>query len=113
MKELLAAFLLTQQPMPDDMYTFEAPFTLACTPSLMSMVRHLEKDYAEVPIMMSQVGTYTTLILFVNKEHTTSTFVVSKKNKEGEEACIIWGGQSPNGGAYSVNPNPIFPGEES
>jgi len=112
MKELLAAFLLTQLPMPDDMYTFDVPFQLACTPSFTSMVDHLEKDYGEIPMVMSHMSVDTTIVLFVNKEQTTSTLVVTRSNKDREEACILWGGQS-NGTSLSINPNPVYPEERT
>ena len=112
MKELLAAFLLTQLPMPDDMYTFDVPFQLACTPSFASMVEHLEKDYGEIPMVMSHMSVDTTIVLFVNKEQTTSTLVVTRSNKDREEACILWGGQS-NGTSLSINPNPVYPEERT
>ena len=112
MKELIAAMLLTQAPMPDDMYTFDVPFQLACTPSFTSMVEHLEKDYGEIPMVMSHMSVDTTIVLFVNKEQTTSTLVVTRSNKDREEACILWGGQS-NGTSLSINPNPVYPEERT
>ena len=112
MKELIAAFLLTQQPMPDDMYTFDVPFQLACTPSFTSMMEHLDKDYGEIPMVMSHMSVDTTIVLFVNKEQTTSTLVVTRSNKDREEACILWGGQS-NGTSLSINPNPVYPEERT
>ena len=112
MKELLAAFLLTQLPMPDDMYTFDVPFQLACTPSFTSMVEHLEKDYGEIPMVMSHMSVDTTIVLFVNKEQTTSTLVVTRNMKDREEACILWGGQS-NGTSLSINPNPVYAEERT
>ena len=112
MKELIAAMLLTQAPMPDDMYTFDVPFQLACTPSFTSMMEHLEKDYGEIPMVMSHMSVDTTIVLFVNKEQTTSTLVVTRSNKDREEACILWGGQS-NGTSLSINPNPVYPEEKT
>lgn len=112
MKELLAAFLLTQQPMPDDMYVLDVPFQLACTPSFTSMMGHLEKDYGEIPMVMSHMSVDTTIVLFVNKEQTTSTLVVTRNMKDREEACILWGGQS-NGTSLSINPNPVYPEERT
>ena len=112
MKEILAALMLTQQPMPDDMYTFDVPFQLACTPSFASMVGHLEKDYGEIPMVMSHMSVDTTIVLFVNKEQTTSTLVVTRNMKDREEACILWGGQS-NGTSLSINPNPVYPEEKT
>ena len=112
MKSLLLAAMLTQLPMPDDMYTFDVPFQLACNPSFTSMVEHLEKDYGEVPMVMSHMSVDTTIVLFVNKEQTTSTLVVTRNMKDREEACILWGGQS-NGTSLSINPNPVYPEEKT
>ena len=112
MKELIAAMLLTQAPMPDDMYPIEVPFQLACTPSFTSMMEHLEKDYGEIPMVMSHMSVDTTIVLFVNKEQTTSTLVVTRNMKDREEACILWGGQS-NGTSLSINPNPVYPEERT
>jgi hypothetical protein len=112
MKELLIAFLLTQQPMPDDMYVLDVPFQLACTPSFTSMMEHLEQDYGEIPMVMSHMSVDTTIVLFVNKEQTTSTLVVTRNMKDREEACILWGGQS-NGTSLSINPNPVYPEERT
>jgi hypothetical protein len=108
LKELLLVSMLVQMPMPEDMYTFDAPFQLACTPSFVSMVGHLEKDYGEIPMVMSHMSVDTTIVLFVNKEQTTSTLVVTRNMKDREEACILWGGQS-NGTSLSINPNPVYP----
>ena len=112
MKLLILTAMLTQLPMPDDMYTFDVPFQLACTPSFTSMVEHLEKDYGEIPMVMSHMSVDTTIVLFVNKEQTTSTLVVTRSNKDREEACILWGGQS-NGTSLSINPNPVYPEEKT
>jgi hypothetical protein len=90
------------------MYHFDAPFTLACTPTFMSMVDHLANDYGEIPMVMSHMSQDTTIVLFVNKENTTSTVVVTRRIKTEEESCILWAGQS-NGTSFSVNPNPVFP----
>ena len=108
MNKLLIALMLTQQPMPDDMYPIEVPFQLACTPSFTSMMEHLERDYGEIPMVMSHMSVDTTIVLFVNKEQTTSTLVVTRNMKDREEACILWGGQS-NGTSLSINPNPEYP----
>jgi hypothetical protein len=112
MKELIAAMLLTQASMPDDMYPIEVPFQLACTPSFISMMEHLEQDYGEIPMVMSHMSVDTTIVLFVNKEQTTSTLVVTRNMKDREEACILWGGQS-NGTSLSINPNPVYPEERT
>jgi hypothetical protein len=38
--------------------------------------------------------------------------VVTRSNKDREEACILWGGQS-NGTSLSINPNPVYPEERT
>jgi len=112
LKELILSMILTQAPMPNDMYPIEVPFQLACTPSFTSMVEHLEKDYGEIPMVMSHMSVDTTIVLFVNKEQTTSTLVVTRIMKDREEACILWGGQS-NGTSLSINPSPVYPEERT
>jgi hypothetical protein len=105
---LISSNAVSQVDPPEDMYHFDAPFTLACTPSFMSMVDHLANDFGEIPMVMSHMSQDTTIVLFVNKESTTSTVVVTRRIKTEEEACIIWAGQS-NGTSFSVNPDPVFP----
>ena len=100
----------SQPAIPDDMYTFDAPFTLACTPSFSIMMNHLANDYGEIPMVMSHMSVDTTIVLFVNEDKTTSTLVVTRRTKDREEACILWGGRS-NGTSFSVNPDPVFPKE--
>lgn len=100
----------SQIEMPDDMYTFDAPFTLACTPSFLSMMTHLAEDYGEIPMVMSHMSMDTTIVLFVNEDQTTSTVVVTRRAKDREESCILWAGQS-NGTSLSINPEPVFPKE--
>jgi len=99
-----------QQPPPDDMYEFAAPMTFMCVDSFVRMMEILEKDYQEIPMLMSHLTPNMSLILFVNSKSTTSTLVVTKRTKEKEQACIVFGGSS-NGTSFSLNPNPKFPVE--
>ena len=98
----------SQQSMPEDMYEFAAPMTFMCVDSFVRMMEILEKDYQEIPMLMSHLTPNMSVILFVNYTSTTSTVVVTKRTKEKEQACIVFGGSS-NGTSFSLNPNPIFP----
>ena len=99
-----------QEPMPDDMYEFAVPMNFMCVDSFVRMMEILEKDYQEIPMLMSHLTPNMSVILFVNSTSTTSTLVVTKRTKEKEQACIVFGGSS-NGTSFSLNPNPKFPVE--
>lgn len=100
----------SQQPMPKGMYEFAAPMTFMCVDSFVRMMEILEKDYREIPMLISHLTPSMSIILFVNHDSTTSTVVVTKRTKEKEQACIVFGGAS-NGTSFSLNPNPTFPVE--
>ncbi len=99
-----------QETMPDDMYEFAAPMNFMCVDSFVRMMEILEKDYQEIPMLMSHLTPNMSVIIFANSESTTSTVVVTKRTKEKEQACIVFGGSS-NGTSFSLNPNPKFPVE--
>tara|TARA_B100001142_G_scaffold313321_1_gene349686 strand:+ start:580 stop:957 length:378 start_codon:yes stop_codon:yes gene_type:complete len=98
----------SQQPMPKDMYEFAAPMTFMCVDSFVRMMEILEKNHQEIPIVMSHLTPSMSMILFVNHDSTTSTVVVTRRTKEKEQACIVFGGAS-NGTSFSLNKNPVFP----
>ena len=99
-----------QETMPDDMYEFAVPMDFMCVDSFTRMMDILEKDYQEIPMVISHITPNMSLILFVNQNSTTSTLVATKRTKEKEQACIVFGGAS-NGTSFSLNPNPKFPVE--
>mgnify|MGYP005992117397 FL=1 len=99
-----------QEKKPDDMYEFAAPMNFMCVDSFTRMMDILEKDYQEVPMLVSHLTPNMSMIVFVNSKATTSTLVVTKRTKDKEQACIVFGGTS-NGTSFSLNPNPIFPVE--
>ena len=113
---VLVAILMTpvlvkaQQPPPGDMYEFAVPMNFMCVDSFVRMMEILEKDYQEIPMLMSHLTPNMSVIVFVNSTSTTSTVVVTKRTKEKEQACIVFGGSS-NGTSFSLNPNPTFPVE--
>ena len=99
-----------QETMPDDMYEFAVPMDFMCVDSFTRMMDILEKDYQEIPMVISHITPNMSLILFVNQNSTTSTLVATKRTQEKEQACIVFGGAS-NGTSFSLNPNPKFPVE--
>lgn len=107
---MFPVLLKAQEKMPDDMYEFAVPMTFMCVDSFARMMEILEKDYQEIPMVISHLTPSMSMILFVNHDSTTSTVVVTKRTKEKEQACIVFGGAS-NGTSFSLNPNPVFPVE--
>ncbi len=107
---MMPVLVKAQETMPDDMYEFAVPMNFMCVDSFVRMVEILEKDYQEIPMVISHLTPNMSLILFVNSTSTTSTVVVTKRTKEKEQACIVFGGSS-NGTSFSLNPNPVFPVE--
>ena len=103
-------FVKAQETMPDDMYEFAAPMNFMCVDSFTRMMDILEKDYQEVPMLVSHLTPNMSMIVFANSTSTTSTVVVTKRTKDKEQACIVFGGAS-DGTSFSLNPNPIFPVE--
>ena len=99
-----------QEPMPEGMYEFAVPMNFMCVDSFVRMMEILERDHQEIPMLMSHLTPNMSVILFVNSTSTTSTLVVTKRTKEKEQACIVFGGSS-NGTSFSLNPNPTFPSE--
>ena len=108
---LMAPVLVkAQETMPEDMYEFAVPMNFMCVDSFVRMIKILEKDYQEIPMLISHLTPNMSLIIFANSTSTTSTVVVTKRTKEKEQACIVFGGSS-NGTSFSLNPNPVFPVE--
>ncbi len=107
---MMPVFVKAQENMPDDMYEFAAPMNFMCVDCFVRMMEILEKDYQEIPMLMSHLTPNMSVIIFANSESTTSTVVVTKRTKEKEQACIVFGGSS-NGTSFSLNPDPKFPVE--
>ena len=107
---MMPVLVKAQETMPDDMYEFAAPMNFMCVDSFVRMMEILEKDYQEIPMLMSHLTPNMSVIIFANSESTTSTVVVTKRTKEKEQACIVFGGSS-NGTSFSLNPDPKFPVE--
>jgi len=107
---MMPVLVKAQETMPDDMYEFAVPMNFMCVDSFVRMIEILEKDYQEIPMLISHLTPNMSLIIFANSTSTTSTVVVTKRTKEKEQACIVFGGSS-NGTSFSLNPNPVFPVE--
>ena len=105
---MMPVLVKAQEPMPEGMYEFAVPMNFMCVDSFVRMMEILERDHQEIPMLMSHLTPNMSVILFVNSTSTTSTLVVTKRTKEKEQACIVFGGSS-NGTSFSLNPNPTFP----
>ena len=116
MKSLLLAIALISTPLlaadpdkpPEDMYQKPVRLLLNCFDSIMRLVDILGDNWGETPLLMSKMSDVSTIIVFSNKDKTTSTFVVNKTYKDSEEACIMWSGES-DGLSFSLNGSPVFP----
>jgi hypothetical protein len=112
---LIAAPVFAADPSepPEGMYQQPVRLLLNCFDSFAKVVEVLAEHWQEVPVLMSHMSKTSTIILFTNRERTTSTVVVSKAYKDTEEACILWSGESHDnpGMSFSLNPNPVFPVE--
>ena len=93
---------------PEDMYQQTVPILLNCFNSFARMIEVLGDNWGEAPLLMSQMNEKTTIVLFSGKTRSTSTLVVTRLTRTGEEACILFSGAS-NGMSFSLNPNPVFP----
>ena len=113
---LLAGFFVSaqaQQLPPAGIKPVQVMMQLFCASSFEYLMEMLAIEFQEAPVMMGYlkegVEDANTLVYFVNEARTTSTVVITKKNKNRESSCIIWSGKSPSGMAISINPNPQFP----
>lgn len=113
---LLAGFFVSaqaQQLPPAGIKPLTVRMQLFCADSFEYLMEMLAIEFQEAPVMMGYLKEgdeeANTLVYFVNEARTTSTVVITKKNKNREEACIIWSGKSPSGMAISINPDPQFP----
>jgi hypothetical protein len=107
---MMPVLVKAQEPMPEGMYEFAVPMNFMCVDSFVRMMEILERDHQEIPMLMSHLTPNMSLILFVNHNSTTSTLVATRRTKEKEQACIVFGGSS-NGTSFSLNPSPKFPVE--
>ena len=107
---MMPVFVKAQETMPDDMYEFAAPMPFMCVDSFTRMMELLETDSQEIPMLVSHLTPNMSMIVFANSTSTTSTVVVTKRTKDKEQACIVFGGAS-DGTSFSLNPSPIFPVE--
>jgi hypothetical protein len=56
-----------------------------------------------------EMSATTTIAIFTNEDHTSTSVVVSRTGKDETEHCLAWSGTSPDGFGFVVNPEPIFP----
>ncbi len=103
---------------PEGMYQQHVQLLLNCFDTFGRLSEVLGDYWGETAVFLSRMSDTTTIILFSNRDRTSSTVVVSKAYKDEEEACILWSGESKavegpggtmSGTSFSLNPNPIFP----
>ena len=80
MKKLLLALAFAVSPVsadtsspPPDMFHQMVPFSLYCVNSFERMVEIMHDDFREVPLLMSHMSEISTIVVFTNKDKTTST----------------------------------------
>ena len=117
---LIAAPVLAADPdePPEGMYQQHVQLLLNCFSTFGRLSEVLGDYWGETAVVLSRMSDTTTIILFSNRDRTSSTVVVSKAYKDEEEACILWSGESKavegpggtmSGTSFSLNPAPIFP----
>lgn len=83
---------------PPGMYSQTVPMLVHCfdqsSGGFMRMMEVLAEQFLERPVLIAHMTPETSLIYFTNADFTSSTLVVSRKQKSREEACILWVGKS-------------------
>jgi len=114
----VTAFAADPDKPPEGMYQQHVQLLLNCFSTFGRLSEVLGDYWGETAVVLSRMSDTTTILLFVNRDRTSSTVVVSKAYKDEEEACILWSGESKpvkgpggtmSGTSFSLNPNPIFP----
>ncbi len=114
----VTAFAADPDKPPEGMYQQHVQLLLNCFSTFGRLSEVLGDYWGETAVVLSRMSDTTTILLFSNRDRTSSTVVVSKAYKNEEEACILWSGESKpvegpggtmSGTSFSLNPNPIFP----
>jgi len=114
-KILLAALLggffmsaLAIEP-PDDVQPRVVQIQLYCVPTMSRMAEIISDTWGESGVVVMEMSATTTIAIFTNEDHTSTSVVVSRTDKNETEHCLAWSGTSPDGFGFVVNPEPIFP----
>ena len=114
MKGLLLALALIVTPVmaiepPDDVQPRVVQIKLYCVPTMSRMAEIISDTWGESGVAVMEMSATTTITIFANEDHTSTSVVVSRTGKDETEHCLAWSGTSPDGFGFVVNPAPIFP----
>ena len=105
---LFAAPVLAIEP-PDDVQPQVVQIKLYCVPTMSRMAEIISDTWGESGVAVMEMSATTTITIFANEDHTSTSIVVSRTGKNETEHCLAWSGTSPDGFGFVVNPEPIFP----
>ena len=110
---LLALALIVTRVMaiepPDDVQPRVVQIKLYCVPTMSRMAEIISDTWGESGVAVMEMSATTTITIFANEDHTSTSVVVSRTGKDETEHCLAWSGTSPDGFGFVVNPEPIFP----
>ena len=114
MKSLLLSLALIATPVmaiepPDDVQPQVVQIKLYCVPTMSRMAEIISDTWGESGVAVMEMSATTTIAIFTNEDHTSTSVVVSRTGKDETEHCLAWSGTSPDGFGFVVNPEPIFP----
>ncbi len=114
MKSLLLSLALIATPVmaiepPDDVQPRAVQIQLYCVPTMSRMAEIISDTWGESGVAVMEMSATTTITIFANEDHTSTSVVVSRTGKDETEHCLAWSGTSPDGFGFVVNPAPIFP----
>ena len=94
---------------PDDVQPRVVQIKLYCVPTMSRMAEIISDTWGESGVAVMEMSATTTITIFANEDHTSTSVVVSRTEKNETEHCLAWSGTSPDGFGFVVNPEPIFP----
>ena len=94
---------------PDDVQPQVVQIKLYCVPTMSRMAEIISDTWGESGVAVMEMSATTTITIFANEDHTSTSVVVSRTGKDETEHCLAWSGTSPDGFGFVVNPAPIFP----
>jgi len=94
---------------PDDVQPRVVQIKLYCVPTMSRMAEIISDTWGESGVAVMEMSATTTIAIFSNEDHTSTSVVVSRTEKNETEHCLAWSGTSPDGFGFVVNPQPIFP----
>jgi len=94
---------------PDDVQPRVVQIQLYCVPTMSRMAEIISDTWGESGVVVMEMSATTTITIFTNEDHTSTSVVVSRTDKNETEHCLAWSGTSPDGFGFVVNPEPIFP----